>query len=71
MDEFRGIYLTIITTNNIDKLELEQFLVIAERNIEAEGFVIDKQVLLEVLEASYDIERDNRNYYKKLDELLR
>ena len=52
-------------------LELEQFLVVAERIIAAEGFAIDKQVLLEVLEADYDIERENRNYYKKLDELFK
>jgi DNA polymerase III delta prime subunit len=87
LDEFRGIDLTIITTNNIDKIDIgvksrsqvievpplepEQFLVVAERIIAAEGFVIDSQTLLEVLEAAYDIERDNRNYYKKLDELLR
>ncbi len=87
LDDFRGIDLTIITTNNIDKidvgiksrceivevppLEPERFLPRAEMIIAAEGFQINQSALLALLEVAYENEKDNRKYYKKIDELLR
>jgi DNA polymerase III gamma/tau subunit len=49
----------------------ELFLTHAKKIFEAEGVSIDEGALYEALEAVYDEKPDNREYYKKLDELFR
>lgn len=87
LDNFRGTDLTIITTNQIDKMDVgiksrcevvevpplspEAFLPRAEQILAAEGVEFEHDALLAVLQAAYDVDPDNRKYYKKLDELLR
>ena len=87
LDEVRGVDLTIITTNRIDKIDIgirsrsevvevtplepELFLPRAKAIINAEGFEVDEAALLAALQATYDLGPDNRNYYKKVDSLLR
>ncbi len=87
LDDYRGIDMTIMTTNEIGKIDVgirsrcevlrvpacepNVFLPRAKIIINSEGYEIDEATLLAALEAVYEIKADNREYYKKLDELLR
>ena len=87
LDEYRGTDLTILTTNELAKIDVgirsrcevlevppcepRLFLKRAKEILVAEGCDIDDGDLLSTLEATYDLLPDNRQYYKKLDELLR
>jgi DNA polymerase III delta prime subunit len=87
LDEYRGIDLTIITTNELEKIDIgirsrceilhvppcepEVFLPYARAIIFAEGYDIDDSALADALDAVYELRPDNRRYYQKLDELLR
>ena len=87
LDDYRGTDLTIMTTNEITKVDKgvrsrcevlevpavspELFLPHAKKIFEAEGVSIDEGALYEALEAVYDEKPDNREYYKKIDELFR
>jgi DNA polymerase III delta prime subunit len=87
IDNYVGIDLTIITTNEIAQIDkgirsrceiLEVpactpavFFPHAKRIMEKEGIEIEDKALLAALEASYDIAPDNRGYYKVLDSLFR
>lgn len=87
LDEFRGIDMTIITTNELHKIDIgvrsrcevlhvppcqpQEFLPYAKHIITNEGYDIDDMTLLTALNAVYQGKPDNRGYYKQLDELLR
>ena len=87
IDNYVGIDLTIITTNEISQIDkgirsrceiLEVpactpavFFPHAKRIMEKEGIEIGDKALLAALEASFDIAPDNRGYYKVLDSLFR
>ena len=87
LDEYRGTDLTIITTNNVHKIDAgirdrcevlevpacqpHTFLERAMHIIEAEGFTVDEEMVLRALETAYDIKPSNRSYYKKIEEILR
>ena len=86
LDEMEGRDLVIFTTNELNKLDEgllsraevveippakpERFLHRAKEILKAEGVELDDSSLLEVLESTYDIFRDNRAYYKALDEII-
>lgn len=86
LDELEGRDLTIFTTNEIDKLDdgllsraevVEvlpappvRFLKHAQKVLRSEGVDIEDTAVLEMLESVYDLHRDNRAYYKALDEIL-
>jgi replication-associated recombination protein RarA len=86
MDKYQGIDLTIFTSNELHKVdggiksrckclhvppcEPHIFLPRALDIVNSEGYNIDPQELLSMLEAIYDLKPDNRRYYEKLDELL-
>lgn len=87
LDDYRGVDLTIMTTNELTKIdsgvrsrcevlhvppcEPHVFLPRAKEIINAEGYDIDDATLLSTLEAVYEATADNRRYYEKLDEILR
>ena len=87
LDDYRGVDMTIITTNSVAKIDVgvrsrceilnvppcepQVFLPRAEQIISDEGYNIDDSTLLMVLEAAYEVNADNRGYYKVLDEILR
>ncbi len=87
LDERSGVDLTIITSNEIARIdkgvrsrsevlyvppcEPHMFLPRAKFILEAEGVDLDEQALLPLLQAVHEEQADNRAYYKKLDELLR
>lgn len=87
LDQYSDVDLTIITTNNINKVDTglrsrcevlevphcpaDVFFHRAKHIINSEGYEIDDDVLLEALEAVEAVTPDNRFYYKKLDEILR
>ena len=87
LDDFRGVDMTIMTTNALEKIDIgvrsrcevlhvppcspTTFLPRAKQIIEAEGYGIDDDTLLSALETAYEVKADNRNYYKTLDEILR
>lgn len=87
LDEYRGTDLTIITTNSVHKIDAGirdrcevvdvpacQPHVFLERSmhiIEAEGFVVDEEMVLRALETAYEIKPSNRSYYKKIEEIMR
>lgn len=87
LDDFRGIDLTIMTTNEIAKIDVgvrsrcevlhvppcepHVFFPRAKAIIEAEGYNVDDDTLMDALDAVYDVKADNRLYYQKIDELLR
>lgn len=87
LDQYSDVDLTIITTNNINKLDTglrsrcevlevphcpaDVFFHRAKHIINSEGYEIDDDALLEALEAVEAMTPDNRFYYKKLDEILR
>jgi replication-associated recombination protein RarA len=86
LDEMEGRDLVIFTTNELDRLDEgllsraevievppsapDRFLPHARRILRSEGIEIDDSALLDVLESVYDLHRDNRAYYKALDELI-
>ncbi len=87
LDEYRGIDLTIMTTNEIGKIDIgirsrceilnvppcepQVFFPYAKTIIETEGYEIDNKALMAALEAVYDAKPDNRRYYQTIDEILR
>ena len=82
LDEYRGIDLTIITTNEIEKIDIgirsrceilhvppcepDVFFPYARAIIQAEGYDIDDCALSATLDAVYELRPDNRLYYQKL-----
>lgn len=86
LDEMEGRDLAIFTTNELDKIDEgllsraevieippagpERFLSHAQKILRAEGVDLDDASVLEVLESVYDLHRDNRAYYKALDEII-
>jgi DNA polymerase III delta prime subunit len=87
LDEYRGVDMTIMTTNEIGKIDIgvrsrceilnvppcepHVFFPRAKSIIEAEGYSLDDTALMTVLEAVHDAKPDNRLYYQKIDEILR
>lgn len=87
IDQYQDVDLTIITTNNINKVDTglrsrcevlevphcpaKVFFPRAKHIINNEGYDIDDAALLAALEAVEAVTPDNRAYYKKLDALLR
>lgn len=87
LDEYRGIDMTIMTTNQIGKIDIgvrsrcetmqvppcepQVFFPRAKSIIDAEGYVIDDDALMAALEAAYEAKPDNRRYYQTIDEILR
>lgn len=87
LDEYRGTDLTIITTNNVHKIDAgirdrcevlevpacapDVFLNRAKQIVQAEGYTFDEAALLRALETAYDIKPSNRSYYKKIEEIMR
>jgi DNA polymerase III delta prime subunit len=87
LDEYRGVDITIMTTNEIGKIDIgvrsrcetlhvppcepHVFLPRAKAIIDAEGFSIEDDALMAALDAVYDAKADNRRYYQKIDEILR
>lgn len=87
LDDYRGVDLTIITTNQLGLIDVgvrsrcevihvppcepHVFFTRAKAIIEAEGYCFDDAALLTALEAVYDAKPDNRRYYQIIDEILR
>lgn len=87
LDDYRGVDLTIITTNELENIDIgvrsrcevlevpplepKLFLPHACKIFTIENVEYDEANLLEALEAVYDVKPDNRAYYKKVDELYR
>ena len=87
LDRFQGTDLTIITTNEVARIDKgirsrceilevpackpEVFFAHAKRIMAKEGANIDDDALLEALEATYEQSPDNRSYYQLLDRLFR
>jgi len=87
LDKFQGTDLTIITTNEVARIDKgirsrceilevpackpDIFLTHAKKIMAGEGAQIDDGALLKALEASYEQTADNRSYYKQLDRLFR
>ncbi len=87
LDEYRGVDMTIMTTNQIGKIDIgvrsrcetmhvppcepQVFFPRAKSIIEAEGYIIDDDALMAALEAAYEAKPDNRRYYQTIDEILR
>lgn len=86
LDEMEGRDLVIFTTNELHKLDdgllsraevveippvsPNRFLDRAQTILKAEGVELDDASVLEVLESTYDLHRDNRAYFKALDEII-
>lgn len=86
LDEMEGRDLAIFTTNEVDKLDegllsraevieippapAARFLPHAQKILRAEGVELDDASVLDVLESVYDLHRDNRAYYKAMDEII-
>lgn len=86
LDEMEGRDLTIFTTNELHKLDegllsraevvevipasADRYLPHAQKILRAEGVELDDRSVMEVLESVYDLNRDNRAYYKALDEII-
>jgi len=86
LDEMEGRGLVIFTTNELEKfdegllsradvLEIaptppDKFLAYAQKILRSEGIDIDDSSVLEVLESVYELHRDNRAFYKALDEII-
>jgi DNA polymerase III delta prime subunit len=87
LDKFQGTDLTIITTNEVAKIDKgirsrcevlevpackpDIFFPHAKKIMAGEGACIDDTALLNALEATYEQTPDNRSYYKLLDRLFR
>jgi replication-associated recombination protein RarA len=86
LDAMNGRDLTIFTTNaygNLDSglrsrceaihvspVPADRFLPRAQEILRSEGVVVPDEVVLSVLESVYEAYKDNREYYKALDELI-
>jgi replication-associated recombination protein RarA len=86
LDEMEGRDLIIITTNELEKLDpgilsraevvevppasAERFLPRAQDILKTEGVELDDGGVLEVLESIFEVNADNRSYYKALDEII-
>lgn len=86
LDEMEGRDLTIMTTNELNKLDPairsrsevvfvppvppERFLKRAQEILVSENVLLDDKTVLEVLEAAFERCEDNREYYKALDEVI-
>jgi len=87
LDVYRGIDLTIITTNEIEKIDIgirsrceilhvppcepDVFFPYARAIIQSEGYDIDDAALTAALDAVFEQRPDNRLYYQTLDAILR
>jgi len=87
LDHYKGTDLTIITTNNVNRIAPgiisrcevidvppcapNVFFIHAKKILTAEGVDIDDTALMTALEASYNKSPDNRSYYKLIDQLFR
>jgi len=87
LDETLGTDLTILSTNRFDKIdygivsrsidlellpcEPHIFFPHAKKMFESEGVDYDDQKLLNCLQVTYTMHRDNRKYYQALDALFR
>ena len=87
LDDFRGLDLTIMTTNELAKIDIGVrsrcetlnvppceplvFLPYAKHIINSEGYDIEDGILFDALDAVYQVKPDNRRYYQALDELIR
>jgi DNA polymerase III delta prime subunit len=86
LDEMAGRDLTIMTTNDLSKLDPairsrsevvfvppvppERFLKRAQEILVNENVLLDDKTVLEVLMAAFERREDNREYYKALDEVI-
>jgi replication-associated recombination protein RarA len=86
LDEMEGRDLIIFTTNELDKLDpgllsraevvevppasAERFLPRAQEILKSEGVELSDSDVLEVLDSVYEVNADNRSYYKALDEII-
>jgi len=86
LDEMEGRDLTIFTTNEVDRLDAgllsraevvevppappDRFLNHAQKILRSEGVAIEDASVFEMLESIYELHRDNRAYYKALDEII-
>jgi replication-associated recombination protein RarA len=86
LDEMEGRDLIIFTTNELEKLDVgilsraevvevppvspENFLWKAKEILKSESVEIEDKKILEVLESVYEINTDNRAYYKALDQII-
>lgn len=86
LDEMAGRDLTIMTTNELSKLDPairsrsevvfvppvppERFLKRAQEILVNENVLLDDKTVLEVLKAAFERREDNREYYKALDEVI-
>ncbi len=87
LDEYRGVDMTIMTTNQIAKIDIGVrsrcetlhvppcepyvFFPRAKSIFETEGYNIDDSTLMAALDAVYEAKPDNRRYYQTIDEILR
>lgn len=86
LDDMSGRELFIFTTNEVEKLDRgllsrsevvevlpappDRFFNRAKHIVSSEGVAIADTVLMDLLEAVYDADYDNRSYYKALDEVI-
>ena len=86
LDDMAGRELFIFTTNEVEKLDRgllsrsevvevlpappDRFFNRAKHIVSSEGVAITDAVLMDLLEAVYDSDYDNRSYYKALDEVI-
>jgi len=86
LDDMAGRELFIFTTNEVAKIDKgllsraevvevpparpEIFFPRARTILESEGVELDSDTLMNMLDAVYEAEKDNRHYYKALDEVI-
>ena len=86
LDDMSGRELFIFTTNEVEKLDRgllsrsevvevlpappDRFFNRAKHIVSSEGVAIADAALMDLLEAVYDADYDNRSYYKALDEVI-
>lgn len=87
LDKSRGVDLTIISTNQFNKIDVgivsrsldlelvacepKQFFNHAKSMFDRENLHIEDQVLMKCLDVTYTIHQDNRKYYDAIDALFR
>ena len=87
LDDYRGIDITIMTTNELEKIDIgirsrceilhvppcepDVFFPYARAIIHAEDYDIDDAALTAALDAVFEQRPDNRLYYQTLDAILR
>lgn len=87
IDKRMGVDLTIISTNRFDKIdagirsrsevlelvpcEPHIFFPHAKKIFEIEGVSVEDQVLMDCLDVTYKLHKDNRKYYSALDKKFR